>query len=141
MVEETQIVLKTVKELTSKEASDRARAKIKMMKVTPQREVDISSDEDTSSSEDIKDDEKPPTKQPDRKTQFVFINFETIPRTIQAFDHMAKTWQGFPQALSQIGLNFEKVQKRLQQGKTPYEDEEEFKKDCEEALKRLQEAK
>jgi hypothetical protein len=33
LVEETQIVLKTVKELTSKEASDRAKAKIKMVKV------------------------------------------------------------------------------------------------------------
>ena len=64
MVEETQIVLKTVKELTSKEASDRAKAKIKMVKLAPQKEVDLSSDEESSSSEDIKDDEKAPIKQP-----------------------------------------------------------------------------
>ena len=83
LVEETQIVLKTVKELTSKEASDRAKAKIKMVKLAPQKEVDLSSDEESSSSEDIKDDEKAPIKQPQGKVQFVFINFEAIPRTIQ----------------------------------------------------------
>jgi len=46
LVEETQIVLKTVKELTSKEASERAKAKIKMVKVAPPQEVDLSSDEE-----------------------------------------------------------------------------------------------
>ena len=57
LVEETQIVLKTVKELTSKEASDRAKARIMMVKIGPQQKVDVSStssEEGSSSSEDIK---------------------------------------------------------------------------------------
>ncbi len=41
LVEETQIVVKTVKEPTSKEASDRAKAKIMMMKIGPPQKVDL----------------------------------------------------------------------------------------------------
>ena len=111
-----------------------------------------SSEEESSSSEDLKDDEKASTKKPEEKqpekkaeggktVQVMFIHFEAVPRTMKQFDDMTKFWVGFPQALNQIGLKFEEVKKRLQEGKEQFEDEEAVKKACDEALERLQESK
>ncbi len=137
----------------SKEASDRAKAKIMMMKVGPLQKVDLSSsEEESSSSEDIKDDEKDTTKkseekpsekkiEPSKKVQFMFINFDSIPRAMKMFEDMTKFWMGFPQALNQIGLKYEEVKKRLQEGKPPFEDEEAVKKACDDAPERLLEQK
>ena len=105
-----------------------------MMKARP-TDVDLSSASDSSSSEDIKDDEKTSEdkkveeskKEPQKekpKTQLVFITFDAIPRTLKQFENMSKTWLGFPQALNQIGLKYEAVEKRLKAVKEPFDDED-----------------
>ena len=43
----------------------------------------------------------------------MFINFESIPRTMKQFEEMTKFWLGFPQAHNQIGLKYEEVKKNF----------------------------
>ena len=106
-----------------------------------------SSNKKSSSSEEKTSTKKPEEKQPEpkaegeKKTQYMFIHFEAIPRNMKEFENMEKFWLGFSQALNRIGLKFEEVKKRLQEGKPPFEDEEAVKKACDEALERLQEEK
>ena len=54
---------------------------------------------------------------------------------------MSTTRLGFPTALNQIGLKYEEVEKRLKEGKEPFDDEEAVKNRCEEKLKSLIETK
>ena len=67
----------------------------------------------------------------------MFSHFEAIPRTMKEFENMEKFWLGFPQALRRIGLEFEEVKKRLQEGKPPFDDEEKIKWICDETLEGL----
>ena len=71
----------------------------------------------------------------------MFITFDAIPRTLKQCENMSKSWVGFPQAINQIGLKYEEVEKWLKEGKEPFDDEEAIKKVCEETLERLIEAK
>ena len=57
--------------------------------------------------------------------------------TLKQFENMSKTWLGFPTALNQIGLKYEEVEKRLREGKEPFDDEEAVKNRCEEKLQSL----
>ena len=63
---------------------------------------------------------KSPKEKP--KTRFMFIDVETIPRTLKQFEVSSKSWLGFPQALEMIGLKYEEVENRLNEGKKPFDD-------------------
>ena len=60
---------------------------------------------------------------------------------MKQFEDMTKFLLGFRQALNQIGLKYEEVKKKLQEGKPPFENEEAVKKACDDALERLLEEK
>ena len=59
-----------------------------------------------------------------------------IPETIQDFQRKEKTWIGFKYALKNIGLDVDEVRKRLFKGKTPWQDEEQQKINCQKAWMR-----
>jgi hypothetical protein len=59
----------------------------------------------------------------------------SVPTTFEDFQKKERTWKGFKYALRNIGLDIDVVRRRLIKGKTPWEDEEQQRLNCQKARK------
>jgi len=145
--EESSIVVKMIrpkaeagspeKEKTSSEAAQEARSVLEEKK----KAMEIA--ETALSQREEADFERSPSKEASEKTSkgrgpkqtFQFVKFKDIPRTVERFDEMKRTWINFEYALQKIGLNASELRERLVEGKPPYNDAERMEERCKSVLK------